>query len=100
RRESRCDIRDLHLRAAAWFRRNGTLADAAGQAAAAGDWGLAARAVIDELAAGLVIESPAGEPLAGKFRQMPADPVPGQAPPLLVQAAIAVRDRHADRAGR
>ncbi|MBO0809452.1 MAG: AAA family ATPase, partial [Actinobacteria bacterium] len=100
RRESRCDVGELHRRAARWFRRHGSIAEAVRHAAAAGDWELAARTVVDELAAGRLTEPRAGETLASTFRRMPPDPVPSQAPPLLVAAAMAVREHRADAAGR
>ncbi|HZC41884.1 MAG TPA: AAA family ATPase, partial [Streptosporangiaceae bacterium] len=95
RREPRCDVGELHRRAARWFRRHGSLADAVRHAAAAGDWELAARTVVDEMGAGRLIEPRAGEPLAGTFQRMPPDPVPSQAPPLLVAAGMAVREHRA-----
>ncbi|MBO0786151.1 MAG: AAA family ATPase, partial [Actinobacteria bacterium] len=98
RREPGCDVGELHRRAARWFRRHGSVTDAARHAAAAGDWELAARTVVDELGAGRLIEPRAGAPLAGTFGRMPPDPVPSQAPPLLVAAGMAVREHRADAA--
>jgi LuxR family maltose regulon positive regulatory protein len=88
RRDDPGGMQELHLRAARWFRRNGYLTEAVQHAAAAGDWQFAARAVVDELALGELIEPQGSGALAGGFRQMPRDvrwPVPQ---PLLVAAAI------------
>jgi LuxR family maltose regulon positive regulatory protein len=88
RRDDPGGMQELHLRAARWFRRNGYLTEAVRHAAEAGDWQFAARAVVDELALGELIEPHGSEALADGFRQMPRDvrwPVPQ---PLLVAAAI------------
>jgi LuxR family maltose regulon positive regulatory protein len=92
RREARCDVTELHRRAAAWFRRNGSLAEAVGQASAAADGELAARTVVDELAVGGLIEPGAFEALADEVRHIPAAQATAQAPSLLARAAVEVRD--------
>ena len=88
RRDDPCALRKLHLRAASWFRRNGCLAEAVSHAADAGDWEFAARAVVDELAMGELIEPHGSEALAEGFRQMPRDAGWRVPQPLLVAAAI------------
>ena len=88
RRDDPGGLRDLHLRAARWYRRNGHLTEAVRHAAAAGDWEFAARTVVDELAVCELIEPQGNEALADGFRHMPRD-VRWTAPqPLLVAAAI------------
>jgi LuxR family maltose regulon positive regulatory protein len=88
RREHPDQMADLHLRAARWYRRNGYLAEAVTHAGAAGDWQLAARTVLDELAIDQLIGPPGNEPLAGRFRQMPRSMTWAEPQPLLVMAAI------------
>ncbi len=88
RRDSPGRIPDLHLRAAGWYRKNGYLAEAVRHAAAAGDWQFAARAVLDELAVGQLLEPRADEALTGAFRPMPRDRQWADPQPLLVTAAI------------
>jgi LuxR family maltose regulon positive regulatory protein len=91
-------VPDLHRRAAGWYRRNGSITEAVRHAAAAGDWPLAARTVVDELAVGRLIESQGYEPLADEFRRMPAGPRT-EPPPLLVAAAIELADGHEEACG-
>ncbi|HEY5988560.1 MAG TPA: LuxR C-terminal-related transcriptional regulator, partial [Streptosporangiaceae bacterium] len=94
RRESPHRVTELHRRAARWYRRNGTLTEAVHQAAAAGDWDLAARTVVDELAMGRLLHPGAEEPLVAEFQRMPARQDLAQSPPvLIVAAANALRDR-------
>lgn len=81
-------VPDLHLRAAGWYRRNGLLTEAVRHAGEAGDWLLAARTVVDELAVGRLIEPRGNEQLADGFRRMPHDPKRADPPPLLIDAAI------------
>ncbi len=88
RRERPGLLPDLHRRAALWFRRNGSLTDAVRHAGESGDWQLAARIVLDELAIGQLIEPRGSQPLADGFRQMPPG-VPWAKPEqLLVAAAL------------
>lgn len=88
RREDPDRVPDLHRRAAWWYRRNGSLADAVQHAAAADDWQLAARTALDELAVGQLIEPRGHESLADGFRGMPRDLEWTEPQPLLVAAAI------------
>ncbi|MGA3153136.1 MAG: LuxR C-terminal-related transcriptional regulator [Streptosporangiaceae bacterium] len=73
RRESPGQLPDLHRRAAGWYLRNGRLAEAVRHAAAAGDWQLAARMVLDALAIGQLIEPRGSRSLAEEFRHLPPD---------------------------
>jgi LuxR family transcriptional regulator, maltose regulon positive regulatory protein len=90
RRECPGALPDLHRRAARWYQRNGSLADAVGQAARAGDWQLAARMAVDDLAAGQLIGPRGSRPLADLFRTMPPCGPRAQAQLLLVDAALAL----------
>ncbi|HEY3953259.1 MAG TPA: LuxR C-terminal-related transcriptional regulator [Streptosporangiaceae bacterium] len=89
RRERPDEVPELHRRAARWFSRNGTLAEATRQAGVAGDWQLAAQIVIDELAVAELIDAvDTLEPLAEVMQGMPPD-LPWPRPePLLVTAAL------------
>ncbi len=90
RREAPDRVRDLHLRAASWYRRNGLIVDAVRHAGRAGDWLAAARTVIDGLAVAQLIEPRGNEPLADGFRQLPRDLRWTEPQPLLVAAALDV----------
>ena len=79
---------DLHRRAARWCQRRGWLAEAVRHAGTSGDWPLAARMVVDELAIGQLIEPRGGQLLAEEFRRMPRDPAWTQPQALLVAAAL------------
>jgi LuxR family transcriptional regulator, maltose regulon positive regulatory protein len=81
-------VAELHRRAARWFQQNGSLSEAVRHAGDSGDWPLAARIALDELAIGQLIEPRGSRSLAEGFRQMPAEPAWAQAQPLLVEAAI------------
>jgi LuxR family transcriptional regulator, maltose regulon positive regulatory protein len=81
-------LRDLHRRAARWCQRRGWLTDAVRHAGASGDWQLAARMVVDELAIGQLIEPHGDQLLPEEFRQMPRDPTWTQPQSLLVVAAL------------
>ena len=83
RREHPGQVRDLHRRAAEWYRRNGSLGEAVRHAAGADDWRFAARLVIDELAIGQLIDPRGPQPLTDEFRRMP----PGAEPEVLLVAA-------------
>ena len=89
--ESGEQIPDLYRRAARWCQRHGRLGDAVRYAAQSGDWPLAADVVVDEFAIGQLIELRGHQPLAEAFRAMPPDAVWTQPQPLLVMAAIALR---------
>lgn len=88
RRDDPGRIPDLHLRAAGWYRRNGSLTEAVRHAADAGDWQFAARTVVDELAVGQLIEPRGDEALTGAFQHMLRDGQWTDPQPLLVKAAI------------
>jgi LuxR family maltose regulon positive regulatory protein len=81
-------VPDLHRRAARWYRRHGSLTQAVRHAADAGDWQLAARTVLDELAVAQLIEPRDGEQLAAEFSRMPDSRTLTEPQPLLVEAAI------------
>ena len=86
RRESPAQVPDLHRRAAEWYWRHGPLGEAVRHAGESGDWALAARIVVDELAIGQLITPRGLHPLADEFRRMPPAP-PGAGPELMVVAA-------------
>jgi LuxR family transcriptional regulator, maltose regulon positive regulatory protein len=88
RRENPGRVADLHRRAAQWFRRNGWLSEAVRHAGDSGDWQLAARIVLDELAVGRLLEPQAGEPLSEAFQHMPPGEALTDPQPLLVRAAL------------
>ena len=88
RRESPGRVADLHRRAAQWFRRNGWLSEAVRHAGDSGDWQLAARMVLDDLAVGRLLEPQASEPLTEAFQRMPPREVLTDPQPLLVRAAL------------
>src|SRR6266576_6148609 len=71
RHESPDLVPELHRRAAGWYRRNGSLTQAVRHAAAAGDWQLAARIVVGELAVGQLTGARGDDPLAHEFARMP-----------------------------
>jgi LuxR family maltose regulon positive regulatory protein len=80
----------LHRRAARWYDRNGSLADAVRHATQAGDWPLAASMVVGGLAIGEIIEPRGGRSLAAEFRGMPHSDAWTEPQPYLVSAAAAV----------
>ena len=86
RRERPGQVPDLHRRAAHWYWRHGCLAEAVRHAADAGDWPLAARIVVDELAIGQLISPRGDRPLTDEFRSLPPAP-PGAGPEFLLVAA-------------
>jgi LuxR family transcriptional regulator, maltose regulon positive regulatory protein len=88
RRECPGQLPDLHRLAASWYLRNGLLTEAVRHAGSAGDWQLAARMVLDELAIGQLIEPRGNQSLSYEFRHMPEDPSGTQLQPLLVAAAM------------
>jgi LuxR family transcriptional regulator, maltose regulon positive regulatory protein len=88
RREVPDEVPGLRRRAAHWLRRNGTLAEAARQAAEAGDWQLAARIAVDELAVGQLAEPGTIDPLAEVLRGLPRGVAWTQPQPWLVTAAL------------
>jgi LuxR family maltose regulon positive regulatory protein len=88
RREYPGKVPGLHLRAARWYRRSGMFAEAVRHAGEAGDWPLAARTVVDELAIDRLMDPRGSESLAGGFRNMPRGQEWTGPQPLLVAAAI------------
>lgn len=98
RHERPRDVIRMHLRAAGWLRRNGMLADAVSQLAAAEEWGLAARMTVENLAVDGLIDPRANTALAEAFRRMPAVSDPADPPALIVTAALRLRGRD-DQAG-
>ncbi|MEU4159063.1 LuxR C-terminal-related transcriptional regulator [Actinoplanes sp. NPDC026670] len=84
------EVAVLHQRAALWLAARGHLAEAVGHAVHAGDWGGAARMVIEDYAIGsLVVEGGAGR-IGRLFATMPEhieDPEP-----VIVRAALAYGD--------
>ena len=99
RRDCPDQVPDLHLRAAGWYRRNGSLTEAVRHAGEAGDWLLAARTVVDELVVGRLIEPRGNEQLADGFRRMPHDPKWTEPQPLLIDAAIQLSRGQHDPSG-
>ena len=91
--------RDLHRRAARWLRKNRTPAEAARQAVAGGDWQLAARIAVDELAVGQLMEPPGVEPLAEVLQRIPQDQAWSEPQPLLVTAALRLAATSDESAG-
>ncbi|MFD8236870.1 LuxR C-terminal-related transcriptional regulator [Streptomyces sp. NPDC059696] len=61
---------ELHRRAAVWLHRHGFLSETLAHGAAAGDWDLTARALVDDLAIGLLFTGPDSENLARLFSPM------------------------------
>jgi LuxR family transcriptional regulator, maltose regulon positive regulatory protein len=88
RRDYPGQVPELHRRAARWYQRKGLLTEAVRHAADSGDWPLAARIALDELAIGQLIEPRGSRSLADRFRWMPEEPAWRQPQPLLVAAAI------------
>lgn len=60
----------LHHRAAEWLRRSGTLTEALGHGAAAGDWEFTAGALVDDLAIGRLFTGLRSDDLAELFSRM------------------------------
>jgi LuxR family maltose regulon positive regulatory protein len=80
----------LHRRAARWYGRNGLLSDAVQHAARAGDWPLAARLAIDDLAIVQLLKPRGGQHLADQFASMPSGQAWTEPAPYLVSAALAL----------
>src|SRR5215468_5881187 len=81
-------VAGLHGRASAWFAAAGLLTEAAGHAAAAGDWQQAASTLVRRLAVGELLAGREAARLGSLFQPMPAGE-PG-AMPAVVRAARAV----------
>jgi len=86
RRECPGQVPVLHRRAALWYWHHGSLGEAIRHAADSGDWQLAARIVVEELAIGQLIDPRGVQPLTDEFRRLPAA-LPGAEPELLIVAA-------------
>jgi LuxR family transcriptional regulator, maltose regulon positive regulatory protein len=103
RRESPDRTPGLHRQAASWYQRNGMLEKAIAHAAQIGDWQLAARIVVDELAVGELLKPSGSSPVADALRQIPAPGAPAagpaQPPSLLAAAALELRDGRDRAAG-
>ncbi len=85
-------VADLHRRAAQWYRSHQCLLAAVRQAVAGGDWRLAARLVVDDLAVGTLAEGRDDNPLTECLREMPGASLGTEPQPALVAAAIALAD--------
>jgi LuxR family maltose regulon positive regulatory protein len=90
RHESPDLVPELHRRAAGWYRRNGLLTQAVRHAATAGDWQLAARIVVGELAVGQLTETGGDHSLADEFTRLRPAQAWTTPEPLLVAAALAL----------
>jgi LuxR family maltose regulon positive regulatory protein len=90
RHESPDLVPELHRRAAGWYRRNGLLTQAVRHAAAAGDWQLAARIVVGELAVGPLPQTGGDHSLADEFTRLRPAQAWTTPEPLLVAAALAL----------
>jgi LuxR family maltose regulon positive regulatory protein len=99
RRECPGQVPELHRRAAQWYQQNGSLSEAVRHAGESGDWPLAARIALDELAIGQLIEPRGKRSLAETFHRMPAESSWTQAPPLLVEAALELSGTDGVQAG-
>jgi LuxR family maltose regulon positive regulatory protein len=93
-------VADLHRRAARWYQSQGCLLAAVQQAGAAGDWLLAARLVVDDLAIGALIDGPGGDPLIDCLRDIPQSSSGTEPQPALVAAALALADGQEETARR
>jgi LuxR family transcriptional regulator, maltose regulon positive regulatory protein len=81
---------NLQRRAAIWFRRRGRLTDAVRYAVRAGDWELAARIVIDDLAVGRLLDPGSGRGLTATLQGILPRESWTQPQPFLVAAAVAL----------
>jgi LuxR family maltose regulon positive regulatory protein len=90
RHESPDLVPELHRRAAGWYRRNGLLTQAVRHAATAGDWQLAARIVVGELAVGQLNQTGGDHSLADEFTRLRPAQAWTTPEPLLVAAALAL----------
>ena len=86
RRENPGQVPELHRRAAQWYWRQGSLREAVRHAAESGDWGLAARMVVGDLAIGQLLDPRGAQPLTDEFRVLPPA-LPGAGPEVLLVAA-------------
>ncbi|AOT57605.1 LuxR C-terminal-related transcriptional regulator [Streptomyces rubrolavendulae] len=86
---------ELHRRAAAWFHRSGMLGETLGHGAAAGDWDLAASALVADLAIGRFFTGLHADDLAALFSRMGPEPATPAAD--LVRAARDLAGRETDQ---
>ncbi|MFF9218357.1 LuxR C-terminal-related transcriptional regulator [Streptomyces viridosporus] len=88
---------ELHRRAAEWLRRSGSLAEALGHGAAAGDWDFTTGALVDDLAIGQFFTGPRSGAVTELFSRMGQDTTGPAA--QLVRAACEL-SRNGDGEGR
>jgi LuxR family transcriptional regulator, maltose regulon positive regulatory protein len=100
RREAPDEVPVLRHRAARSLQRHGRITEAVQQAAAADDWPLAARIVVDELAVGQLMRPEGLDPLAEVLRHMPQDHAWPQPQPHLVLAALNLHGQSSDAPAR
>ncbi|MFF7971587.1 LuxR C-terminal-related transcriptional regulator [Streptomyces sp. NPDC007905] len=86
---------ELHRRAAQWLRASGSLPEALAHGAAAGDWDLTARALVDDLAIGQLFTGLRADDLVELFS--PMGPEVTSAAADLVRAARDLSERDVDR---
>jgi LuxR family maltose regulon positive regulatory protein len=96
RREAPAELPRLRHRAARSLQRHGQITEAVQQAAAGGDWELAAQIVMEELAVGRLMRPESLDPLVEVLRTMPQDETWPQPQPQLVAAALAMFGESAD----
>ncbi len=82
----------LYERVARWYQHHGMLDEAVRYAAQSGDWPFAAGIVVNEFAAGQLIDPRGNEPLAEAFGSMPRDGGWTQPQPWLIMAATGLSD--------
>jgi LuxR family maltose regulon positive regulatory protein len=92
RHERPDDVPRLNQRAAAWLRRNGMLVEAVKHLTAVGQWRLASRMAVEDLAVGRLIDPRGCTTLAEAFREMPTAGESADPPILVVTAAMRLRD--------
>lgn len=83
------DVPDLHRRAAAWFARHGTPAEAVRHAVLAGDWRYASWLLVDGLAIGAVLGLTDGPPPEDLLAGLDVNATGTEPEPALVAAAVA-----------
>jgi len=90
----------LQRRAAVWFRQRGQVPDAAQYAVRSGDWQLAARIVVDDLAVTRLLDPYKGQVMAASLQRVPPGAKWAQPQPFLVAAAVALasQDHHSSAA--
>jgi LuxR family maltose regulon positive regulatory protein len=98
RRESPAQVAELRCRAARWLHRHGSEREAVTQAAQAGDWPLAARIVVDELAVARLMSPGGGDALAEAVHDIPRGTSWTEPQPWLVLAALELSNGNRDTA--